>query len=120
MAQWKQTQLVSIKLQVRSLAPLSELRIQRCCELMLLGSGIAVAVVWCRLAAVASIQSLAWELPYAASEALKKYIYIYIYIYIYKIVKFIEAEIGMLVASSLREGEMGSKGMNFQTIFLLL
>ena len=117
MAQWKQTQLVSIKLQVRSLAPLSELRIQCCCELMLLGSGIAVAVVWCRPAAVASIQSLAWELPYAASEALKKK---KIYIYIYKIVKFIEAEIGMLVASSLREGEMGSKGMNFQTIFLLL
>ena len=27
---------------------------------------------WCRLAAIALIQPLAWELPYAASTALKK------------------------------------------------
>ena len=49
------------------------------------GSGIAVSCgvasrcsldlallwLWCRLAAVALIQSLAWELPYAANAALK-------------------------------------------------
>ena len=28
--------------------------------------------LWCRLAAVAPIQPLAWELPYAAGAALKK------------------------------------------------
>ena len=28
--------------------------------------------LWCRLAAVASIRSVAWELPYAAGAALKK------------------------------------------------
>ena len=28
--------------------------------------------LWCRMAAVALIQSLAWELPYAASVALKR------------------------------------------------
>ena len=36
---------------------------------MQLGSQVAVAVV--RLAAVAPIQTLAWELPYAAGVALK-------------------------------------------------
>jgi len=30
-----------------------------------------VAVVWCKLAAVAQIQPLAWEIPYAAGMALK-------------------------------------------------
>ena len=49
-AQWKQTQLVSMRMQVRSLALLSELRILRCPELWCrlqtwLGCGIAVAVV---------------------------------------------------------------------------
>ena len=39
---------------------LSGLRIQHCQEL------------WCRLAAVALIRPLAWELPYAISIALKK------------------------------------------------
>ena len=28
--------------------------------------------LWCRLAATAPIQSLAWELPYAVGTALKK------------------------------------------------
>ena len=36
-----------------------------------LRSGVAVAVAY-RLAAMAPIQSLAWELPYAAGVALKK------------------------------------------------
>ena len=34
------------------------------------GAGVAAATVW--VAAVAPIQSLAWELPYAAGVALKK------------------------------------------------
>ena len=50
MAQQQRTQLVSMRTQVRSLASLSGLRIQRCCELwcrlkMWLGSGLALAVV---------------------------------------------------------------------------
>ena len=46
-------------MQVQSLALLSGLRI-RCCH-----------EPWCRSAAVAPIQPLAWELPYAAGMALK-------------------------------------------------
>ena len=38
---------------------------------MWLRSCVAVAVVWCKLAAVAQIQPLAWEIPYAAGMALK-------------------------------------------------
>ena len=45
---------------VRSLASLSGLRIWHCHEL------------WCRLAAAALIQHLAWELPYAVGAVLKK------------------------------------------------
>ena len=49
-AQWYWTRLVSMRMQVQSLALLSGLRIQRCCELwsrlqMWLRSGIAVALV---------------------------------------------------------------------------
>ena len=49
MAQWKQTPLVSMRVQVQSLASLSVLKIQRCCDLRYrsrseLGFGIAVAV----------------------------------------------------------------------------
>ena len=70
-----QTQQVSMKTRVRSLALLSGLRIWHCCELwcrsqMRLGSGIAVA--WHRLAAAAPIRLLAWELPDAAGAALKR------------------------------------------------
>ena len=46
-------------MQVQSPALISGLRIQRCREL------------WCRPAAEAPIQPLAWELPYAESGALK-------------------------------------------------
>ena len=60
MAQWKQTQLLFMRMQVRSLALLSRLKIWRSCEL------------WGRLAATAPIQPLAWELPYAAGVALKR------------------------------------------------
>ena len=50
MAQWKQIQLGTMRLQVGSLALLSGLRIQRCHELWhrlqtWLGSGVAVAVM---------------------------------------------------------------------------
>ena len=49
-AQWKQIRLLSMRMRVQSLALLSGLRIQHCCELwcrsqMWLRSGIAVAVV---------------------------------------------------------------------------
>ena len=54
-----QTRLVSMRMRVRSPASCSGLRIPRCHEL------------WCRPAGVALIQPLAWELPYAASAALK-------------------------------------------------
>ena len=51
MVQQKQSRLVSMRMQVPSLAVLSGLRIQRCCELwcrwrMWLRSHVAVAVVW--------------------------------------------------------------------------
>ena len=35
------------------------------------GLDLALLWLWCRLAAVALFQSLAWELPYAAGMALK-------------------------------------------------
>ena len=60
MAQWKQIQLGTLRLWVRSMALLSGLRIQRCCEL------------WCRLAATAPIRPLAWEPPCVAGAALEK------------------------------------------------
>ena len=58
-AQWL-TNLISMRRHVWSLASLSGVRIRHCCEL------------WCRLAALAPIQSLAWELPYSTSTALNK------------------------------------------------
>ena len=56
------------------------------------GSDPMLLWLWCRWAATAPIQPLAWELPYAASVALKRqkkvyvlfmYLCVYIYIYIY-------------------------------------
>ena len=49
-----------MRMWVQSLASVSGLRIWCCHEL------------WCRLAAIALIQRLAWELPYAAGVALKR------------------------------------------------
>ena len=51
LAQWEQIWLASMKTQVQSLASLSGLRVQHCCDLWCslqtwLRSGIAVAVVW--------------------------------------------------------------------------
>ena len=68
MAQWKRIWPGTMRLQVRSLALLSRLRIWHCHELwyrfqMWLGSDVAVAV--------APIRSLAWESPYATGVALK-------------------------------------------------
>ena len=57
--QRKRIRLGTVRLQVRSLASLSGLRIQRCHEL------------WHRLAATALIGPLAWEPPYATGAALK-------------------------------------------------
>ena len=36
-----------------------------------LGSDLALLWLWCTLAAVALVQPLAWELPYAVGAALK-------------------------------------------------
>ena len=60
--QQKRFQLVSKRMQVRALASLSGLRILCFRELWL----------WRRPAAAALIQTLAWELPYAAGAALKR------------------------------------------------
>ena len=75
MAQRKQTQLVSMRIQVQSLASLSGLRMQHGHELWCrlqtqLKSGVTVAVA--RLAALAPIRPLAWEHPYAACGPKKK------------------------------------------------
>ena len=59
-AQWKRIQLGTMRLQVRTLASLSGLRIWHCHEL------------WCRPAATALIKPLAWEPPYGTGMALKK------------------------------------------------
>ena len=78
MAQWKRIQLVFMRMWDRSLASISGgSGIWRCRELWYksqtwLGSGVAVAVVWCRLAGVATILPLARELPYAAGMAVKR------------------------------------------------
>ena len=60
MAQGKRIQLGTMRLWVRSLAPLSRLRTWHCRGL------------WGRLAAAAWIRLLAWEPPYAMGAALKR------------------------------------------------
>ena len=67
MAKWKQIQLVSMRIQVQSLAPFSGLGIQRCRELECrskIGFGSRVAVAVAR--SYSLIQPLARELPYGA------------------------------------------------------
>ena len=71
----KGIRLGTMMLRVRSLALLSGLIIQRCCELwcrlqILLGSG--VAWLWHRLAATAPIRPLARGPPYVTGAALKR------------------------------------------------
>ena len=60
--------------QIRSLASLGRLRIRCCPELwcrLKCGSDPVLLWLWYRPMAVALIQPLVWELPYAADEALK-------------------------------------------------
>ena len=59
--QWKQIQLISMRMWVQSLVLLSTSGIWRCREL------------WCRLVATAPIQPLAWEPPYAVGAAQKRH-----------------------------------------------
>ena len=66
MAQWKRIRLGTMRLQVRSLASLSGLRIWHYGR-----SQMDLVLLWCKLAAAALIQPLAQELPYAAGTALK-------------------------------------------------
>ena len=78
-AKQKWIQLGTMRLQVRSLASLSGLRIWRCHELWCRCSSDPMLLwLWCRPAAEALIGPLAWELPYAAGTALKsRYIHTY-------------------------------------------
>ena len=64
-----------MRMQVGSLASLNGLRIQHCCELWCRSQTISdPKLLWlcCRPAAVAPIDPLAWELPYAPCVAQKK------------------------------------------------
>ena len=76
MVQRKQTQLVSMRTWVPSLASLGGLRIWGCQDLQFGGhrrsSDLALLWLWRRLTAVAPIQPLVWELSYAAGTTLKK------------------------------------------------
>ena len=64
-----------MRLQVGSLALLSGLRIQRCCELCVGGRhslDLVLLWLWRRPAATALIGPLAWEPPHATGAALEK------------------------------------------------
>ena len=64
-----------MRMGVWSLASLSGLRIRRCRELwyrLHTQLRFCIAVLWCRLVAVALIGPLAWETPYAMGVALKR------------------------------------------------
>ena len=66
------TRTVSMKMWVQFLA---SLRIWHCCKLQQrpqYSSDLEWLRLWCRLAAVALIQPLAWEPPYAAGKTLKR------------------------------------------------
>ena len=75
MAQQKQIQPGTMRLQVQSLGSLSGLRIPHCRELWCSSQtpliALIAAAMCCRLAAVSPIWPLAWGPPYASSEALK-------------------------------------------------
>ena len=74
MVQQKRIWLVSMKMQIRSLALFNGLRIQRCCELWYRWQtwlSLALLWLWCRTVATALIRSLAWEPPYTSGMALK-------------------------------------------------
>ena len=66
------TQLVSMRMRVQSLASLIGLSLAVSCGVgSRCGSDLLLLWLWHRAAAVALIQPLAWELPYAAGAALK-------------------------------------------------
>ena len=63
-----------MRMQVHSLASLTALRIWHCCELwcrLQIWLDLVLPWLWCRPAAAAVIQPLAWELLYATGVALK-------------------------------------------------
>ena len=69
------TQLVSMRMQVQSLASLDRLKIQCCLDLSIgckHGLDLVLLWLWCRLAAATLILPLAWEFPYDAGVALKR------------------------------------------------
>ena len=71
MAQQKWIWLASMRMQFWSLASLSELRIWCCHELWCMSQNAAWVLycwLWCKPAAVAPIQPLAWELPNAPKK----------------------------------------------------
>ena len=75
MVQGKQIQLGTMRLQVQSLASLRGLRIRiamSCGVGRRHGSDLVLLWLWHRLATIAPIRPLAWELPYALSVALEK------------------------------------------------
>ena len=75
MAQQKQIQLETMRLQVQSLASLSGLRIHvamSCGVGRRRSSDPVLLWLWYRLAAVAPIRPIAWEPPYVAGTALQK------------------------------------------------
>ena len=74
MVQWKGIRLVSMRLQVPSLASLSGLGILHCHELWCRSQTVSdLVLLWLqyRPAAVAPIRPLAWESPYAMGATLK-------------------------------------------------
>ena len=76
MAQQVRNRLVSMKMQVPSLASLSGFKglgIAMSCGVgSKRSSGLALPWLWCRLTAIPPIQPLTWELPYATDAALKQ------------------------------------------------
>ena len=72
---WKWIRLVSMRIWVWSVALLSGSGIWPCCELwcrLQSWLGSHMLWLWCRMAAVALIWLLLWELSYATSVAIKK------------------------------------------------
>ena len=71
MAQWEKIRLVSMRMWVQSW-PRSVSGVAVIYSVGCRGSSDPMLLwLWCRLAAIAPIQPLAWELPYAMDAALK-------------------------------------------------
>ena len=73
--------LISMRMQVQSLASLSGLRIPHgmsCGIGSIYSSDLMLLWLWYKLAATSPIRPPAWELPYAMGVALKRHIYIHI------------------------------------------